>query len=60
MHLSYFGAGTVSDERLYLQDVDELLEWDSERHKKPIKFKQERIFPAQKKNRMHRRKRRLI
>lgn len=56
MHLSYSGVETVSEEMFLFQDIDELIESGLERRRKPIKFKQERIFPAHKKSRTHRRK----
>lgn len=56
MHLSYSGVETAGNQIFYFQDIDELLETGLERRKKPIKFKQERIFPAQKKSRVQRRK----
>lgn len=60
MHLSYSGVQTAGEELLFFHDIDDLLDADGERHKKPMKFKQERIFPAQKRSRAHRRRKRLV
>jgi hypothetical protein len=49
-----------ADAVFYFQDFDDMLESGHERHKKSIKFKQERIFPAHKKSRAHRRKKKLL
>ncbi len=59
MHLQYFGAESTGEESFYFQDIDEMLESGFERRKRSIKFKQERIFPAQKRGRSHRRNKRL-
>ncbi|MEZ0370479.1 MAG: hypothetical protein ACAI44_15425 [Candidatus Sericytochromatia bacterium] len=59
MHLQYSEAVIERDELLYFQDIDEMLEAGLERRKKSMKFKQERIFPAHKKSRIHRRKKRV-
>ena len=59
MHLHYAGVETTGEELVYFQDIDEMLESGLERRKRSIKFKQERIFPAQKRGRIHRRKKRV-
>lgn len=60
MQLQYMGAELASgDELLYFQDIDETIESGVERRKRSMKFKQERIFPAHKRGRSHRRKKRV-
>ena len=44
------------DEMLFFQENGDIFETAHERHRKTIKFKQERLFPAHKKSRAYRRK----
>ncbi|PKL76175.1 MAG: hypothetical protein CVV27_11635 [Candidatus Melainabacteria bacterium HGW-Melainabacteria-1] len=58
MQLQYVETEVANNGFVYFQDIDELVEIGVERRKRSMKFKQERIFPAHKKSRVHRRKKR--
>ncbi|MGV3523638.1 MAG: hypothetical protein ACO1RX_05405 [Candidatus Sericytochromatia bacterium] len=59
MPLQYAETTLIAHTRLFFQDADETTEFFLERRRKPLKFKQDRNFPAHKKARSYRRQKEL-